>query len=301
MYWELKHTHADESQTQGKHAHSEGLKVEGQVQAIAIDDFPAGLLFGMHVYTTFRFPLKPLWQQAHWQRLTENAQAIGLDWPFQWSEIYPVLEQCYRPETPIFRLTVMADVRSYGDFESNPQASIPSRLLVSVRATPPVPPVPLRLQTACYMRPSPLIKWGAMAESILLKRAAHREGFDDVLFLSETGMLREASTSNVFVIRQRIDSDENQPVFQLETPNPQRDGCLPGITRLQVLEAARALGLTVYDQQPISIHLVKEADGVFLGNAAQGLRPVQSIEHGGKTYAFPWQSHALLMALQNHL
>jgi branched-subunit amino acid aminotransferase/4-amino-4-deoxychorismate lyase len=294
MYWDLKHTDSDELQTQVVNSSLE----TGRLHAVATDDFPAGLLFGMHVYTTFRFPLAPVWQQAHWQRLTENAQAIGLDWPFQWADVSAVLEQCYRPETPVFRLTAMADVRVYGDFDRNPKTLIPARLVLSARSVPPMSSTPLRLQTACYMRPSPLIKWGAMAESILLKRAARGAGFDDVLFLSEAGMLREASTSNVFVMRRQTESSEGDSSFQLETPNPQRDGCLPGIARLQVIEAATALNLPVCDEQPISVQSLKDADGVFLSNAAQGLRTVQSLDYEGEMYAFPWTSHALFVKIQ---
>jgi branched-subunit amino acid aminotransferase/4-amino-4-deoxychorismate lyase len=262
--------------------------------AVALDDsLPAGLLFGMHVYTTLRFPLAPRWQEAHWRRLSGNARVLGLAWPFSQTAVFRGVDRLYRPEKPVLRLSAIADVSGYGDFEAEPHAPLPARLILSLRSAPASgvpfdsssPPGGLRLGTAVYERPRPLLKLGAMPESILLKRAARRAGFDDVLFIRPDGIIREASTSNLFLIRR--DRDQTG-AFRLETPDPERDGCLPGIARLQVRETAQMLGVAVSDAQSLSTHRLSEADGAFLTNAAQGVRPIRSITHDGREVGFPW-------------
>jgi branched-subunit amino acid aminotransferase/4-amino-4-deoxychorismate lyase len=261
--------------------------------------FPSGLLFGYSVYTTFRWPLSTRWLHAHLDRLEQHATFLRLDWPFpkawlvqQFEEALQgtLLQQQASPSEQLAcRLTACADVEGYGDFyapdvthsketEANmaidTPSKLPTRLFLSTRSLPPTPGIGLRLKTIPYQRPLPQIKTGAMAESILLKRQAQSEGFDDLLFINPNGACSEASTSNIFLVRDDA----------LFTPEPQRDGCLPGITRLQVLEAASILGISAFDTQPLSLPDIRNAQALFLTNAAQGIIPARSIDD----YVLPW-------------
>lgn len=268
------------------------LPADGR-EAIAIDcSLPAGLMFGMHVYTTFRFPLAPRWQEAHWRRLSENARALGLDWPFSWRSVLSEMERLSCPNASVLRLSAIADVSGYSDFDVNPASPLPARLMLSVRPGTHSPSQTsvsdaFRLKTAIYGRPLPLLKLGAMPESILLKREARRERFDDVLFIRSDDVIREASTSNFFLIRR-----DQTGAFHLETPHPERDGCLPGIGRLQVSETAHTLGIAVSDSRPVSMDRLPTAEGAFLTNAVHPVRRIQTIVHKGREIRFPWSPEA---------
>ncbi|HEY9685961.1 MAG TPA: aminotransferase class IV [Coleofasciculaceae cyanobacterium] len=239
-------------------------------------NFPTALLYGYQVYTTFRWPIEARWLHRHMERLESDARAIGLDWRCDRENLTRQLEACFQQEMPVMRLTVVADADAYGDFFKAPSPS--GRLLLSTRTLPAGREL-LRLKSIRYQRPLPTIKLGAMAPLILTRRKAMAGGFDDVLLVSPQGHLCEASTANIFFIREG----------GLYTPDPERDGCLPGITRLQVLEAAETLGIPIQTKSPISVWALRRMDGAFLTNAVQGIEPVRCVDQ----IAFPWSDSAM--------
>jgi branched-subunit amino acid aminotransferase/4-amino-4-deoxychorismate lyase len=249
-------------------------------------DFPAAMLYGYQVYTTFRWPIETRWLHRHLDRLEQDAQSIGLDWRCDRENLTRHLEACFQPEIPVMRLTVVADADAYGDFFKTPPPS--GRLLLSTRPLP-AGRESLRLKSIRYQRPLPTIKLGAMAPLMMARRKAMANGFDDVLLMNPSGHLCEASTANIFFIREGV----------LYTPDPERDGCLPGITRLQVLDAAEALGIPIHTRNPVSIWALRRMDGAFLTNAVQGVELVRSVDQ----IAFPWldSTTALLKKLATAL
>ena len=257
-------------------------------------DCPAGLMYGMAVYTTFRFPLANCWLNAHLSRLAENAGQLGLTLHFSEAVIRGALETLVVTEgwaSSVLRLTAIADVQEYGDFYSEAGASLkPARLLLSVRKAAKKPLAEQGLQPAVAlktvdaMRVLPLVKHSGMADVIRLRQTAIHAGFPEIL-LAQGGIVREVSTSNCFVIQ----------AGQLLTPDPVRDGCLPGITRQRVLLAAESLGIPVAESAPLMISERTQWEGAFLTNAVQGIRPVSQIDD----HPLPWPPEAL--ALMNAL
>ncbi len=267
---------------------SRGVHASAPPCFLPLADCPAGLMYGMAVYTTFRFPLADCWWNAHLTRLKENAAQLGLSLPFPADVIRLALEALIETEgctQSVFRLTAIADVQEYGDFYTGTENGLkPARLLLSARksgtsvlssAGPLQSPVAVKAVDA--IRPLPLIKHSGMADVIRLKQAALLSGFSEIL-LAQNGILREASTSNIFLIQ----------AGQLLTPDPVRDGCLPGITRQRVLLTAKGLGIPVAETGPLLMRDLPHWDGAFLTNAAQGIRPVSRIDQ----HALPWPSEA---------
>ena len=252
------------------------LLTAAQPTWLPIERFPASLLYGYGVYTTFRYPLADRWLTTHWERLQQNAAHLHLELPIRDLDSKSLLKSILQhmsnvSDTPVIRLSVIADIDHYGDFYE--KAQLPARLLLSVRPAPPVTARKRRLKTIRYQRPLPGIKLTPIAELIHWKRQAQAEGFDDILLVNSAGHISEASTSNIFFMQGE----------RLFTPEPQRDACLPGITRLQVLEAARHLNLFVSDE-PVAHPVTPGWDAAFLCNAAQGLVAVESID----TIHLPW-------------
>lgn len=242
---------------------------------IPLSDFPAGLMYGMAVYTTFRVPLAERWLHAHLDRLATNVAQMGMPLAFPPEVILQALALASRLEQPVLRLTAVADVQEYGDFYGKPLKS--ARLLLSTRQAPSANPLPLALKSVKYVRPTPLIKHLAMAEVIALKQKARLEGFQDIL-LSSDAQVSEASTANIFFIQSG----------KLFTPNPERDGCLPGITRQRILEAAQAHDIFLSQDSSIQLADLPRVDGAFLTNAVQGIRPVAHIDN----ITLPWPDSA---------
>jgi D-alanine transaminase len=237
-------------------------------QFAPLAELPAGLLYGMAVYTTFRLPLPPVWIFAHLDRLLQNAGELGLMVRFSRQDVYEALQGYLQADpltSQVLRLTLVADVQEYGDFYHGLPKS--ARLLLTVRSDPPRAREHIALKSVNAVRPIPLIKHTAMAEVILLKQQAQREGFQDIL-LSSDGMIHEASTANIFF----IDGD------CLITPEPVKQHCLPGITRQRVIQAVERQGHVMVREAPVYRAELGNFQGAFLTNAVQGISSVKQVD-----------------------
>jgi branched-chain amino acid aminotransferase len=94
---------------------------------------------------------------------------------------------------------------------------------------------------------------------------AKEQGFDEALLFCD-GWVSEASSANVFLIRQR----------KLLTP-PLSSGCLPGIMRSEVLRLANSLQIPVQEKR-LKIKDLTQGDEVFLTNSIRGILPVIQVD-----------------------
>jgi branched-chain amino acid aminotransferase len=99
---------------------------------------------------------------------------------------------------------------------------------------------------------------------ILEENKAHKNGFNDALFLDYRGYIAECSSSNVFFVMNG----------ELHTPTPRSS--LNGITRQTIIEIAREKGYKVYarDISPEELENVQE---VFVTGTAAEVTPVGKI------------------------
>lgn len=108
---------------------------------------------------------------------------------------------------------------------------------------------------------------GSYMNTALAVDAAHRAGYDDAIFLTQSGVVAEASAANLFIVRKG----------QLITPPPTAD-ILEGITRDAVMELAKAeLGLDTV-QRDIGRTELYAADEVFLTGTGFQIAPVVEID-----------------------
>jgi branched-subunit amino acid aminotransferase/4-amino-4-deoxychorismate lyase len=267
----------------------------GQFKKTESSCIPFGFLYGLQVYTTCRWPLPIRWFDAHWKRLSQNANELRLECSYPKDVVYEQIDNLLKTEeksTHIIRLTLVADGVEYGDLFKKSSKEIPSRLVLGCRSTlPPDDAPPLSLMTVAYKRPLPHLKTGAMTESILLRQQAVHKGLDDVLFIgknpdfSASPILRETSTANIFLAKDGV----------WWVADPQSSGCLAGITRLQILEIADQIGIDCHFTiaQVLTLDDVRAADAVFITNAAQGLRRIGQIQHEDENILLPWPIRAL--------
>ena len=107
---------------------------------------------------------------------------------------------------------------------------------------------------------------GDYVNSILAKREALLDGYDEAILLDATGLVAEASGENLFVVRDG------------EIKTPPLANVLEGITRASVIELARDKGMTV-SEVPITRDELYVADEVFLTGTAAEVTPVREIDH----------------------
>jgi branched-chain amino acid aminotransferase len=107
---------------------------------------------------------------------------------------------------------------------------------------------------------------GDYVNSILAKREALLDGYDEAILLDTTGLVAEASGENLFVVRDG------------EVKTPPLANVLEGITRSSVIEIARDKGMSV-SEVPITRDDLYVADEVFLTGTAAEVTPVREVDH----------------------
>jgi len=133
----------------------------------------------------------------------------------------------------------------------------------------------IRLSMANYKRPSPeTAPCASKAAGLYMictisKHEAEKAGFDDALMLDYRGYLAEATGANLFLV---INGE-------LHTPTP--DCFLNGITRLTVMDLARARGIKVIERH-MKPEELENAQEVFLTGTAAEITPVGEI--AGRKY-----------------
>lgn len=89
---------------------------------------------------------------------------------------------------------------------------------------------------------------------------------DDIIMLNEKGRISEASSSNIFLVK------ENKII----TP-ALSEGCIAGTMRQTILEIAPGLDFTIHEI-PIKIHFLKNVEEIWLTNAISGIKWVGQVE-----------------------
>lgn len=109
---------------------------------------------------------------------------------------------------------------------------------------------------------------GAYVNSALASDEVRRNGFDEAIFLNESGHVAEGATCNIFMVRKG----------RLITP-PITDNILEGITRDIIIELARReLGLPVVERS-IDRSELYICDELFLTGTAVGVAPIVRVDH----------------------
>ncbi len=109
---------------------------------------------------------------------------------------------------------------------------------------------------------------GAYVNSVLATDEAHRNGYDEAIFLTESGHVAEGATCNLFMVRKG----------KLVTP-PLTDNILEGITRASVMDLARnELGQEVVERSIDRTELYTCEEVFFTGTAAE-IAPIVEIDH----------------------
>lgn len=149
----------------------------------------------------------------------------------------------------------------------------------------------LKLQFAKYKRPSPeTAPIAAKAAGLYMictisKHEAEKNGYNDALMLDYRGFLAEATGANLFLVMKN---------GEIHTPLP--DCFLNGITRLTVIDLARAKGLKVVERH-IKPEELSDAVDVFITGSAAEITRVGVID---EQYKYPQISPITLDLMETY-
>ena len=110
------------------------------------------------------------------------------------------------------------------------------------------------------------VKYTSWAQNLTWYERAHEQGLDEVVLLNERGEVSECTSANIFVA-------QGGAVY---TP-PLSSGCLPGVTRVILLEEIHPAGLRVLEKTLVPADL-ETAEEVFITSTTRELLPVVKIE-----------------------
>ena len=107
---------------------------------------------------------------------------------------------------------------------------------------------------------------GAYVTSVLARREATLEGFDEAILLDPHGFVAEGSGENIFIVKNN------------EIITPSLGYILPGITRDSVIKIAKELGISIKEEN-ITRNQLYVADEVFFTGTAVEVTPIREIDH----------------------
>jgi branched-chain amino acid aminotransferase len=107
---------------------------------------------------------------------------------------------------------------------------------------------------------------GDYVNSILAKREALLDGYDEAIMLDTQGLVSEATGENIFVVRGGV------------VKTPPLPTVLDGITRSTVMELAADRGISVVEM-PITRDELYIADEIFLTGTAAEVTPIREVDH----------------------
>ena len=241
---------------------------------IPVDD--RAVLFGDSAFETVRgYGGSPFRLWRHIERLADSCRMLRIEMPLPAQEIDAAVSELLalnnlgRDEDARIRITVT------GGSASGPKGLERAGAAgIFITARPYSPPSPDEYESGVSLAvsgikrntSSPLssMKSGNYLDSLFARQEALDRGDDDAVMVTTAGNLSEATSSNIFYVKDGT----------LFTPNV---GCgfLPGVTRESVIELTHELGIdcSLVTEGPQNL---LSADEAFLTNSMLELMPVRS-------------------------
>lgn len=226
--------------------------------------FDRGLLYGDGLFETVRiYDGKFFRLHAHIRRLFDGLKVLGIRLPYTQEEMEIFTRELAvtnQVEKGFSRIVVS---RGEGILGFSPRGCITPHVAICARERA----VAMRSKEiwdlTVHKRPvSPIpLKALSYLPHVLAKKEAQDRGFDDAVLLDAQGTVIEATGSNIFLWEDG----------RLITPSL-ATGCLPGITRAEVIKVARKEGYHVIEKK-FGVKDLRRADGIFLTSSLMEIIP----------------------------
>ncbi|WP_104206665.1 aminotransferase class IV [Holospora curviuscula] len=226
--------------------------------------------------TLFRAPL-------HYRRFQQSAAFLDFEVPYSISTLVNATQLLLDAGHYNFGyIRALAWCGSKSMVVSHRNSNVHTAIMIWERPMPYPPQIyqhGVTLHLASWRRPCPSSApvhskaSGLYMISAMAKRRAELEGFDDAILLDTKDRIAEASSSNIFFVREGT----------LQTPFPH--SFLKGLTRAFVLEQAKEEGIPVIEND-IYMSDMPSMEACFLTGTAVGILPVASVRTAECLYQF---------------
>jgi len=254
------------------------VSIDGHIvppEEARVSVFDHGFLFGDSVYEVVRTRRGVLVTLTeHMARFRASAGAIHFELPWSDAEMGERIRGAVAAGgNPESYVRVIA-TRGVGEISLLPDTCTPG-FIVIVRPLPEPPAAVARDGIAVILsrRPrndrralSPGAKTGNYLNNVLALIEARKAGGDDALLANPSGILAEATTSNLFFVKDGV----------VHTPALD-SGILAGITRDLLIRVLRTEGVSV-EEGSYPPEILREASEVFLTSTIRGVAPVVRID-----------------------
>jgi len=242
----------------------------GELRDAIIPILDRGFLFGDGVYEVMRFYGGQAFElDAHLTRLERSMEGLRLRAPLSRrrleSQIRALVDQSTYRNARVYVQVTRGVARRQHVFQQRVKPS----LILYVEQAPRAgrPRAPLRTITLADQRWKRCsLKALVLLPNVLARQEAHLAGADEAILLGPGGVVREGSSSNVFIVRGRT----------LRT-HPLGPEILPGVSRQVVLELAMAEGLRVVEKA-FRLPTLLSADEVLLSSTSLEIAPVVRVD-----------------------
>ena len=237
---------------------------------VSIED--RGFQFADGIYeVVVAYNKKPFLLEEHMQRFRRSAAAIELNYDFDGQPLEPIIMEGLRragfDDAMIYaQITRGVAPRSH----EIPEGMTPT-VVLTFKALPAVPDE-LRRNGASVMT-TPETRWAncyvksvALLPNILAKSEASRRGFDDAVFVTAAGEVRECTSANIFIVTGEL----------IRFPR-RTEAVLHGITQGFLPECAAAVGLTIREES-FDVEALRGADEVFMSSTAVEVLAITRID-----------------------
>jgi branched-subunit amino acid aminotransferase/4-amino-4-deoxychorismate lyase len=215
---------------------------------------------------------QPAWAELHYKRLTKSALLLGLILPadFSFSSFQSTIIQLSEKHTaPYQRVRIVVYRNGSGTYLPTSNYAgvfITSQAHAFETECKQLANVGIYETIAKPMNALSALKSSNALLYVLASIFAKENSFDDAILLNAAGRVCEATSSNLFVIK-------DEKIF---TPSL-AEGCVEGVLRTLLLNHFKM------EEMQITVEHLATADSAFLSNTIQGVRAVQAIN--AKTYA----------------
>lgn len=233
----------------------------------SLSPWDLGWLVGEGVFDTLVVRLgRCIALREHWERLQHSCQLLGLFPPTE-AQLKEIIDQ-------LLTANQMTEARVRVTLTSGPipfaSPIDPAKQTLMVTFAPlPIWPAaecvclsPWAINPAGALNGIKSVSYGESARSL---RYAKSVGCGEALLLNTRNEVSEGSGSNVFLV---IDGSVITP--------PLSSGCLPGVTRLLVLQACRDFNIAC-NEEPIPLSLLERCEEAFLTSATRGVHPIERL------------------------
>ena len=210
----------------------------------------SGYFFGRGVFETILVKRKPIFLEEHIDRLNNGIRVLGLGEEILVEDILNIIDK-YSIENCVLKI-VVSEKNIVIETRDN-----------KYKLEDYLKGFSLKFSNINRNSKSKLtyIKSVNYLDNILQREEALKNGYDEVLFLNENGLVTEGSISNIFLVKGNI----------IYTPKAE-SGLLPGVVRNFIIDEFNVI------EKEIVLDDLVNADEIFITNSLLGVMKISKLE-----------------------